>query len=62
LIQIIKKADFNNRDIERAGQREMETGYEQPGEKENYLFKLTNLNYETWAPAAMKHLLIFPDT
>ena len=41
---------------------EMESGYQQPMEKNTYLFKLTNLNYETWAPNAMKHLLVFPDS
>ena len=40
----------------------MESDQKQLVEKESYLFKLTNLNYETWAPNAMKHLLVYPDT
>jgi hypothetical protein len=33
---------------------------EQTMEKNSGLFKLTNLNYESWAPNAMEHLLNYP--
>ena len=38
----------------------MESSKEISREKEKELFMLTSLNYESWAPKAMKHLLAYP--
>ena len=38
----------------------MESNKELAKEKEKELPMLTSLNYESWAPTAMKHLLAYP--